>query len=601
MEKIKDIYVVAGVTDHINMIATRPTYRTLPRNPILWSPEEVAHFLETHGHYRAALNVRNTVELSSFVECDGPRLLSLDDRALEELGIPQQLQTAVAQRLVEAQATPHPPVPVPLGAAATTTTASSPSVRSRVAGALWGLFIADAMGMPTHWYYDPDALKDDFGRINGFVAPKERHPTNDIAVKHWMSNKHGIQDLVRGGQFAGGKPEIWAEKNSHYHAGMQAGENTLGSLLVRLVLRSLASTSGKYSRSDFLRRYVRFMTTPGSHNDTYVEGVHRQFFLNYFHHLRLAHAENNAQSAERFGPMSTGRNNHDTAGSNGLLMLVPIVFTALRGGEGVAGAADSPVAATGRHERTTFDNSGNDGKVKMKVTVQSGRSKDSSSSSSSSSAAGRAMDTAEAHLSLTHDCPRMQASARIYNRALLRMLSVDSDAAALEALVEAGHDYGIDLSTVQKVMFHEEEKVIEEGFARNRRRAVEETDRVATYDMFGPSCYIASSMPLFLHFAHKYLTRDGRADAFRHAVLANTNAGGETCNRGAALGALLGAAVGVEGIPAEWRRGLVHSAEIEAEIEAFADALGLPGAVAATEAGEGGGAGAADGSRGREL
>ena len=31
----------------------------------------------------------------------------------------------------------------------------------------------------------------------------------------------------------------------------------------------------------FLQSYVHFMTTPGSHNDTYAESFHRDFFSNY--------------------------------------------------------------------------------------------------------------------------------------------------------------------------------------------------------------------------------------------------------------------------------------------------------------------------------
>lgn len=39
------------------------------------------------------------------------------------------------------------------------------------------------------------------------------------------------------------------------------------------------------------------------------------------------------------------------------------------------------------------------------------------------------------------------------------------------------------------------------------------------------------------------------SDSFEKAVLANTNAGGENCHRGAALGALMGASLGESGIP----------------------------------------------------
>lgn len=115
-----------------------------------------------------------------------------------------------------------------------------------------------------------------------YVAPKEEHPTNTIASKHWASNKHGIRDLVTSGRFSGGTVHNWATPFSHYHAGMAAGENTLTALLARLLLRSVSAATapgedaswqgGRYRKADFLRRYVAFMTTPGSHNDTYVDG-----------------------------------------------------------------------------------------------------------------------------------------------------------------------------------------------------------------------------------------------------------------------------------------------------------------------------------------
>jgi hypothetical protein len=43
---------------------------------------------------------------------------------------------------------------------------------------------------------------------------------------------------------------------------------------------------------------------------------------------------------------------------------------------------------------------------------------------------------------------------------------------------------------------------------------------------------------------------DANADSFEKAVVVNTNVGGENCHRGAALGALMGAAVGEKAIPA---------------------------------------------------
>lgn len=60
---------------------------------------------------------------------------------------------------------------------------------------------------------------------------------------------------------------------------------------------------------------------------------------------------------------------------------------------------------------------------------------------------------------------------------------------------------------------------------------------------------------------------------FEAGVLANANVGGENCHRGAAIGALLGAAVGEKGIPQALRDGLAESATIKAEIDAFVAAI----------------------------
>ena len=37
---------------------------------------------------------------------------------------------------------------------------------------------------------------------------------------------------------------------------------------------------GSEQPASFLTAYVKFMTTPGSHNDTYAETYHRMFFKN---------------------------------------------------------------------------------------------------------------------------------------------------------------------------------------------------------------------------------------------------------------------------------------------------------------------------------
>jgi hypothetical protein len=50
------------------------------------------------------------------------------------------------------------------------------SIEERCKGALYGLFIADALAMPVHWYYDREALRRDYGTVQDYLAPKNPHP-----------------------------------------------------------------------------------------------------------------------------------------------------------------------------------------------------------------------------------------------------------------------------------------------------------------------------------------------------------------------------------------------------------------------------------------
>lgn len=65
--------------------------------------------------------------------------------------------------------------------------------------------------------------------------------------------------------------------------------------------------------------------------------------------------------------------------------------------------------------------------------------------------------------------------------------------------------------------------------------------------------------------------RKRAAAAFRRAVLANANRGGENVATGALLGALLGAAVGYSGLPKDLLAGLAKSQrpQLDQEIDAF--------------------------------
>lgn len=130
------------------------------------------------------------------------------------------------------------------------------------------------------------------------------------------------------------------------------------------------------------------------------------------------------------------------------------------------------------------------------------------------------------HVSLTHRSPEVLAAAA----ALARILGAVLDGAPLrESILGHGSDW---LS------------------GTTARTWSGEPDDVVIGRRVSPACYIADAFPASLYLAWKY------ADDVEAGLVANTNLGGDNCHRGAVVGALLGAANGLGGIPARWRAGL---------------------------------------------
>jgi ADP-ribosyl-[dinitrogen reductase] hydrolase len=90
------------------------------------------------------------------------------------------------------------------------------------------------------------------------------------------SNMNIVGDVINHG-----KQDLWSpNKAIHYHATLQAGENTLEVSIARVLMKSIVSNGGIFDADHFRSAYVTFMTTPGSHNDVYASTCHRMFFAN---------------------------------------------------------------------------------------------------------------------------------------------------------------------------------------------------------------------------------------------------------------------------------------------------------------------------------
>lgn len=83
--------------------------------------------------------------------------------------------------------------------------------------------------------------------------------------------------------------------------------------------------------------------------------------------------------------------------------------------------------------------------------------------------------------------------------------------------------------------------------------------------VFTTGCYTEHSIPVLSYLLYKY-----KFD-FKACILANANAGGDNVHRGILLGMLAGAAN--DEIPQDLKEGLLHSKEIEREIEDFVGLL----------------------------
>lgn len=178
-------------------------------------------------------------------------------------------------------------------------------VRNRIENALWGALMADALAMPVHWFYSKESIREQFPEgIDGFKAPPHPHPDAFMVgmsyhpdVEHAKSIGRSYDILhdhalfyrtpyakfefdVSAREAAHGNATPESEQRYHYHHGLQAGDNTLGASLLRILMRSVISRGG-YSQEGFLQDFIDWMTHPRENADPYTETWIRRWFENY--------------------------------------------------------------------------------------------------------------------------------------------------------------------------------------------------------------------------------------------------------------------------------------------------------------------------------
>ncbi|KAK5847409.1 hypothetical protein PBY51_016537 [Eleginops maclovinus] len=380
-------------------------------------------------------------------------------------------------------------------------------VQRAVTDALWGMCAADSLSMPVHWYYDVDDIQRDFrGWIRGFAPPRNTHPSSILSLSNtggsgrWSSGPRR-PDVV-GRLILHDKLDLWTKSrgDTHYHHGLSAGDNTLNALCSLRVALSLVSggfsdVSSPDARAAVLADYVSFLTTAGSHRDTYAESFHRDFF-SCWQEERPTEPRQLLEFAERrsVSALSAPWPDSQLDAIGCLPMILPFVLL----------SADAPPEQA---ERAA---------VEM--------------------------------VKLTHPHPRVPGWVSLYSRALHRVVGGGQRPGGGTARSE------------------------EPGCVGSLPGVQQQGSKVPCWVRAAPPgsserCLSARTGLLHQRFTGAlgslfYLAHEFHADAAA-GLLANTNCGGENCNRGAALGALLGAggAYRGAGVPTAWREELRDARE----------------------------------------
>lgn len=273
----------------------------------------------------------------------------------------------------------------------------------------------------------------------------------------------------------------------HYHHGMRAGENTLNAVVARLLVRTMTTEKGACRPSSFLDAYVKFMTTPGSHNDSYAETFHRMFFKNF---------------AEGVPPDSCAEDDgHNIASVGGLVLIPPVALAAAAGAAGAAAAATCGASVLADACPAPLPQLSDAGLAAVE-------------------------EAAVAQQHTTHNSRALERYTRLYSNLLARLLA---GAPARPAIAATARAVGFDVA-----------KLVAAVEARGG------DDKLVVGGKFGLACYIEDSFPNILYLAYKYAedpiagllsnTNCGGENAHRGAALGAILgvANGERCVRACA-------------------------------------------------------------------
>lgn len=404
-------------------------------------------------------------------------------------------------------------------------------MRQRIVDALWGLFAGDALAMPAHWYYSIDNIRRDFdGGVRRYEAPPHPHPEAfmvgmayrpDVEAANRLGRPYDIlHDHARfyDATFSPLDIDLSDRESEHGNAVAAADQRYHyhhglqrgdNTLGAHLVRVLLRSitTHGRYDQDRFLAEFVEHLAEPGRNRDPYTEIYIRRWFENW------------TRGVPAYAAADYQRNVWSIGSHGGLIRPLVLALNYPSDYQAVGMAVE--------HHNLTHRSENNIGALSVMIPLIR---------------------------ALVSGADPRSAVARAAAR--LRLPTVTGEELYAEYRAHGGPG---GIPREQMWRYHTE--LSNEPFDLEAVAAEHDEERLAR-SVFATACYPEHGIPLLLTLAH-------RADyETEPALLANTNAGGDNVHRGMIMGLVVGAA---HGVPEHLRHGLADAAELETEIESFAD------------------------------
>lgn len=82
----------------------------------------------------------------------------------------------------------------------------------KIRGVVYGLCIGDALAMPVHWYYNRQALFQEYGRVTDYLGPRNPHPDSIL----WRSSyaAHNSRGKILHDRHNAGDKKVFTITNS---------------------------------------------------------------------------------------------------------------------------------------------------------------------------------------------------------------------------------------------------------------------------------------------------------------------------------------------------------------------------------------------------